>query len=701
MEAVFLKILNMSITASYVFAFVFVLRLLLKRAPKWISYTLWSVLLFRLVCPVSFSSAFSILRSIGAPAAESGSVAYIPSNIGTMTAPTVNVGISSLSEAINGALPAATSVASANPLQIWIFIGACVWLAGIAVMLIYSAVSYIRLRRRMSDATLLFDNVFETDVIATPFVCGFMKPKIYLPVGLSESEHESVLLHERTHIARCDHLIKPLAFLVLSVYWFHPLVWLAFVLLSRDMEMSCDERVIKALSDEQKSGYSSALLHLAVRRPILAGSPLAFGESGAKGRIKNILNYRKPSFWVVLIAAVAATVVGVCLLANPSDRSPYKWAKSLTVDNAAEAYVWNLSTQTQAPSFFTDDELAEAVALINALEKDDFTENAELVGGTPEYGLALSYGDYQLNQSIDPRGSLEMTYKGSQWWIDSDALAEFVVKMIDASGQETALAPNITSSPVENAETSYNTPFPATDYADGSWQALYYDAYLAVSAAAAQSANSFGFFCSLNDLDMNGTPELILFGPGGAVTYCGAVLAIENSAVVQKTAWGDWINLDAVGIGVSENFYRGALSVGPYYNGITDIGMTVPYNSLVRVTDALDEREKYILWEYNGTEYDLRGDILLCESQNGLITFTMLYSFTERFVDGDGEQTYNTSIGSWEYTVDGTLVSQEEYERFRSESDARFDVLPDQTTGSALMDGDDATAFTAMLDSYK
>ncbi len=234
-----------------------------------------------------------------------------------MSRPAVDIGSTNISGTINNSLPQAVPAASANPMQIILFFAACIWIAGMAVMFIYSAVSYLRLNYRISTATLLQDNVYETDEINSPFVCGFFKPKIYLPVGLDDKEREYVLRHERTHIRRVDHLIKPFAFLVLSVHWFNPFMWLSFWLMSRDLEMSCDERVVRELGAGEKAAYSAALVHLAMKRPILAGSPLAFGESGTKTRVKNILNYKKPAFWVIFIALAAAITAGVCLLTNP------------------------------------------------------------------------------------------------------------------------------------------------------------------------------------------------------------------------------------------------------------------------------------------------------------------------------------------------------------------------------------------------
>ncbi|MEA4954786.1 MAG: DUF5301 domain-containing protein [Pseudoflavonifractor sp.] len=316
-ELVF-KILNMSITATFMALAVIFLRLLLRRAPKWISYALWGVVLFRLICPVSFSSEFSLLGGIGAPSAESGVVSYIPENLVHTAVPQVNMVFPGVNETIHSSLPQGEEQLVADPSEAPAAGATCLWLMGVATMLVYSVASYVLLKRRLSDATLLEGNVFETDAITSPFVCGLIKPRIYLPVDLPAPERGYVLLHERTHIRRRDYLVKPLAFLALSMHWFNPVMWLSFRLMCRDMEMSCDERVARELDPAGRSGYSAALARLATGRLILAGSPLAFGESGAKGRIKNILNYKKPTFWVVAAVVITCAAATVLLLANPA-----------------------------------------------------------------------------------------------------------------------------------------------------------------------------------------------------------------------------------------------------------------------------------------------------------------------------------------------------------------------------------------------
>ncbi|MCG9968686.1 M56 family metallopeptidase [Pelotomaculum terephthalicicum JT] len=310
MNAVFLQVLNMSLTASYVILFVLAARLLLKKAPKIFSYALWGVVLFRLTCPFSFESLFSLFAINPNP---------IPSDIIYAEVPQINTGIALVDHAANPILSTQTAMqgASVNPMQIWAFTGSMIWLAGIAVLLIYSLVSLLRLRSKLVGAVKGRDNIYLADYITSPFVMGVIRPKIYLPSTLSEREQDYIILHEQTHISRLDHIVKIVAFLVLIVHWFNPLVWLAFMLSVKDMETSCDESVMKHMDTDIRKEYSASLLSLATGRKIVAGIPLAFGEGDTKSRIKNVLNYKKPAFWIVAAAVVVCLVLTVCLIANP------------------------------------------------------------------------------------------------------------------------------------------------------------------------------------------------------------------------------------------------------------------------------------------------------------------------------------------------------------------------------------------------
>ena len=310
MNELFLTVLNMSLTASYVILFVMLIRLLLKKAPKIISYTLWGVVAFRLIIPFSFESMFSLMP-------RNTNAVPIPHDIIYQQNPQINSGIEAVDSFVSQSLLAPTAGASVNLLQIYVEIGSYIWLLGIIALLVYSFVSILILKRQLKSAQLIEKNIFEAKNLKTPFVLGLIKPKIYLPVGLNATERSYILLHEQTHIHRKDHIIKVMAFLTLSIHWFNPLVWIAFMLMSQDMELSCDERVLKEMDEDIKKPYASSLLSLATERHILNGSPLAFGEGNVRERIINVLNYKKPRFWVTVFSIIIVATVGIGLMVNP------------------------------------------------------------------------------------------------------------------------------------------------------------------------------------------------------------------------------------------------------------------------------------------------------------------------------------------------------------------------------------------------
>lgn len=310
MIELFLTVLNMSLTASYVILFVILVRLLLKKAPKIIAFALWGVVAFRLIIPFSFESMFSLMPR------ETNAVP-IPHDIIYQQSPQINSGIEVVDSFVSQSLPAPTVGASVNPLQIYTEISAYIWVIGIIALLVYSFVSILILKRQLKSAQLIEQNIYESKNLKTPFVLGLIRPKIYLPAGLNATERSYILLHEQTHIQRKDHIIKILAFLVLSIHWFNPLVWIAFILMSKDMELSCDERVLNEMDEGIKKPYANSLLSLATGRHILNGSPLAFGEGNVRVRIKNVLNYKKPRFWMIVFSIIILTVAGIGLMANP------------------------------------------------------------------------------------------------------------------------------------------------------------------------------------------------------------------------------------------------------------------------------------------------------------------------------------------------------------------------------------------------
>lgn len=335
------RLLNMSLTASVAIVFVLLVRLMLKKAPKVISYALWAVVLFRLLCPVSIESSFSLFGLMDAPttktATMTSSIEYVPEDIVHTESPVAASPVAGADDTMNSTLPQGQKPLTNDPLDTPAVVAAYVWLIGVLGMAAYSAVSYLRLRRRLLTASPLRDNIYLADEIASPFVMGLIRPKIYLPSNMEEREQAYIIHHEQHHIRRGDHIIKALAFLALSIHWFNPLVWVAFICSNHDMEMSCDEAVVKKMGDDILADYSASLLNLATGKHIIAGMPLAFGEGNTKGRIRNLANWRKPAFWVVLIAVIACVALAVGLLTNP--------AKDDEADHAEDGYFLVISAE--------------------------------------------------------------------------------------------------------------------------------------------------------------------------------------------------------------------------------------------------------------------------------------------------------------------------------------------------------------------
>ena len=314
MNEPFLKIVNMSISASWLVLAVLILRFVLKRAPKWINVLLWGLVAVRLISPFSFESALSLIQS-----AET-----IPLNIGMDTTPTINSGINVINNAVNPIISQSNTPmvgASINLLQSTIGIYEYIWILGMIILVLYTAISYLRLCRKVDTAVRYKDNIFQSENVNSPFVLGIIKPKIYLSFKLDGQDFEYVVAHEQAHIYRKDHWWKPLGFLLLTIHWFNPLMWLAYVLLCRDIELACDEKVIKELGNEQKADYTKALVACSVNRRMIAACPLAFGEVGVKERVKSVMNYERPAFWIIILAVIACVVVAVCFLTNPKQDS--------------------------------------------------------------------------------------------------------------------------------------------------------------------------------------------------------------------------------------------------------------------------------------------------------------------------------------------------------------------------------------------
>lgn len=309
MTGIFLHVLNMSYIGGMVIVAVLAVRLLMRTLPKKFSYALWVIPLLRLLLPFSFESVVSLIPVNPEP---------IPATLVYDRVPVIDTGVSTVDTTINPLLPAGEMTASVNPLQVWITIGAAIWLIGLAVLLGYGVFSYLRLKRSLGHSAIRQAHCYESDSLTTPFVMGILSPKIFMPSFLTESEKAYILLHEQIHIQRRDHLVRLVSYVALSIHWFNPLVWLAFFTSEKDMEMSCDEAVIQQLGDGVKQDYSASLLSLATGRGRLSLSPLAFGEGETKGRVRNIIRFTRPKTVIIAVAALIVAVVSVGLLTDPS-----------------------------------------------------------------------------------------------------------------------------------------------------------------------------------------------------------------------------------------------------------------------------------------------------------------------------------------------------------------------------------------------
>ena len=362
MAAVFLKLLNLSISASWLVLAVLVLRLVSKRSPKWVNVLLWGIVALRLVLPFSIESAVSLI-----PSAETVSPAAVQFD----PAPTITSGVSVIDNAVNPSLSehfSAVPTASVNPLYVWTEIAGWVWLIGLGAMLLYALVSYLRLRRRVSVSLPIQDHIYLCDAISSPFILGVVKPHIYLPSGLDEVQRQNVLSHERAHLARRDHWWKPLGFALLAVYWFNPVLWLAYTLLCRDIELACDERVIRTMDESAVKTYSTVLLACSMPRKAVITCPLAFGEVGVKERVKNALHYKKPAFWVVAASVAVCVVVAVCFLTNPPTDTDAAGLVGFHREQVTYADVTDASGVQPSNVQLTAEETDAVYALLDALQ---------------------------------------------------------------------------------------------------------------------------------------------------------------------------------------------------------------------------------------------------------------------------------------------------------------------------------------------
>lgn len=371
MENIFFKLVNMSLAASVVAAVVIILRLVLKKAPKRISVVLWALVALRLILPFSIESSFSLMPSYavmpeGVVSYEKTEIDSTPTDVITVTSPS---GDSKEYQT--------TSLTDSLPIEV------AVWLSGMAVMLAYALTSYLTIRKKVSESVPLKGNIRLCDRIATPFILGIFRPKIYLPTSMDEADTKYVTAHEKAHLRRGDHIWKPFGFLLLTVYWFNPVMWLAYILLCRDIELACDERVIGELGAESKKPYSDALLNCSTPRRSISACPLAFGETGVKQRIKNVLSYKKPAVWIIAAALILCIAASVCFLTNPTDG---------TLDADTASYVEKQIIAQESPTLYHEtNEFPVASYKVLKVKKR---------GATTEIYMVALYENYVYNKGL-------------------------------------------------------------------------------------------------------------------------------------------------------------------------------------------------------------------------------------------------------------------------------------------------------------
>ena len=415
MEGVFLRAFNNSIAATWLVLAVLIIRGVWKKAPKNIRCVLWGLVGLRLCLPVRLQSPFSLI-----PSAQT-----VSPNIVYARQPAIDSGIAAVNRVVNPVLIqsfAPAPHASANPLQIWLFIAAWVWMIGLGLMLLYGAVSYLLLYIKMASSVPLRDNIRLSEKIGSPFLMGFVRPRLYLPTGLEEEVRELAIAHEWAHVDRRDHVCRPFGFALLAVYWFNPLLWLSFVLFCRDMELACDERVLKKLGIEKKKEYSRALLQCSAPRRTVAACPVAFGESDIKRRIENILRYKAPRRRVLAVAAVLCAVLALGFLTDPA---------GLRLDMEADPVVAarSMDLRLSAPDERTYNaaQLDELNARLRLLK--DCRESGIYADWTREYfitaetrsGETITITGYSTNQEL-----MDIQYRGKRYVVEDRDFCSYV-----------------------------------------------------------------------------------------------------------------------------------------------------------------------------------------------------------------------------------------------------------------------------------
>ena len=444
MTTVFIKLLNMSIAASWLVLAVILLRIILKNAPKWIRCILWGLVAVRLICPISIESIFSLL-----PSAET-----ISQDIMYMEKPTIHTGVMAINSAVNPYISESMSPGigdSVNPMQVVMSLATLVWVIGMIGMFIYAVVSFLRIKNKADASLPVRENIYLSDYIDTPFVLGILRPRIYLPSTLAEDDKaDFVIAHEKAHIRRHDHWWKPLVFLLLTIYWFNPVIWIAYILLCRDIELACDEYVIGSLKEKEKKSYSDALLSCSMRssgyyRNMISACPLAFGEVGVKDRVKAVLHYKRPAFWLVLLGVLGCIIVAVCFLTNPKDtlHAPEPFGHSYRVEEIVYddgRFSFGYTTDTAPRYRFTSDYgMLVSSGFLNFSEDDEWIQQSGAFRGMKL--SASNFDDYfgiWKDGTNDVLGVPEIRKNTKSAWrmdVEEDANGVFYYLILTKTGE--------------------------------------------------------------------------------------------------------------------------------------------------------------------------------------------------------------------------------------------------------------------------
>ncbi|MCQ2497254.1 MAG: M56 family metallopeptidase [Lachnospiraceae bacterium] len=461
MENIFIKLFNIALSASLIVIFIFIARLILKKAPKWTHCLLWIIVGLRLVCPFNLVSPIGLLpdrdfiridrvSNVDSAVYDNTSSAGSPADLQNTSEgeskytylPQINTGIAAIDSPINDSIQRNIQTDSA-PVQIYSLVFTLIWAPGVIGMLIYAIISYAVIKRRVresipcesDDKAKKVPNVFLTDAIATPFILGIFRPGIYLPASISKDNAELVIAHERAHLLRHDHWWKPLGFLLLSVYWFNPIIWLAYIVFCRDIEMACDEKVISTIGEKYEIKYSETLLALSMPRKRISACPVAFGETGVKNRVKNVLNYKRPAFWLVTVSVAAVIAIGILLLTNRSseieDTETHSLLENASVEHSALSVEFTPNQSYQREDTELSAKQEDLLFLNSPCDNSDPAENTRIwnlfsdkVNAGKPAKIKLVYpNEIFPNMSSDPLQCeiyYELSFDGEQYSCTSD-----------------------------------------------------------------------------------------------------------------------------------------------------------------------------------------------------------------------------------------------------------------------------------------